>query len=169
MAGNKRRMNRHDKILHKKAKSATRAALPKGKLFLGKSAIGGLIHQAIQFRQIGKLHFIYPAVGFRRGIHQTGLIDQSLIHFHHLTGYRTFYLAGGFHRFNNGSFIANRDLAANFRQFHKNNIAQGILGKIGNAHCADRAFDANPLMIFSKFQHKTPHKKTDYVQNAPLF
>lgn len=58
---------------------------------------------------------------------------------------------------------------ANFRQFNKNNVSQRILGKIGDADRADTAINGDPLMIFCKLFHKTPHKINMLVQKASTF
>jgi len=108
----------------------------------------------IQLGNIGKLHLIHPTLRFRGRIEQIWLIDQRLIDLNHLTGHRTFHLAGGLHRLNHCGLIADSQLTANLRQFHKNNIAQRILGKIRNPDRTDRTLDTNPLMIISKLQHK---------------
>ena len=108
----------------------------------------------IQLGNIGKLHLIHPTLRFRGRIKQIWLIDQRLIDLNHLTGHRTFHLAGGLHRLNHRGLIADSQLTANLRQLDKNNIAQRILGKIRNPDSANRTLDTNPLMIISKLQHK---------------
>ena len=117
-------------------------------------AVGGLIHQTIQLGNIGELHLVHPTLRFCGRIKQIWLIDQRLIDLNHLTGHRTFHLAGGLHRLNHRGLITDCDLTANLRQLDKNNIAQRILGKIRNPDSANRTLDTNPLMIISKLQHK---------------
>ena len=155
MTGDKRRMSRHDKILNKKSEKAPLAwRYTKSQLLLGEIAVGGLIHQTIQLGNIGELHLVHPTLRFCGRIKQIWLIDQRLIDLNHLTGHRTFHLAGGLHRLNHRGLITDCDLTANLRQLDKNNIAQRILGKIRNPDSANRTLDTNPLMIISKLQHK---------------
>src|SRR5690606_17482395 len=85
--------------------------------------------------------------GVRLGVDGFGLGVEVLVDGDHLSGHRGVDVRGGLHRFDHRDLFTLGDAAADRRQFDEHDVAELILGEVGDADGhATVALHAGPLV-----------------------
>lgn len=94
----------------------------------------------------GEAEFEEPPGSIRVGVHQGGIVNDSLIGFDDLAAEWGIDVTGGLDRFDYSTAFTGLELAAYCWQFDENDVSQFLLGVVSDAHRRDIAGHADPLM-----------------------
>src|SRR5579872_700889 len=128
--------------------SSEDSASGRGFLFGDERLVGGGVHQARNLGGSGELSFDQPSGAVRVGVNDFWFVGQLRICFGHFPRHRSENFADRLDGFNGAENFSCGDLLADRWNFDKNNIAEFVLGVIGNSDRAGIAGHLDPLMIF---------------------
>ena len=77
---------------------------------------------------------------------------QFAVHLGHGAGGRRVQIRDRLHRFHRAKRLAGGDLGADFGQFDENDVAQRLLGVVGDADGGVLAVGFDPLVLFGVFE-----------------
>jgi len=104
------------------------------------------VEEFLEFRRIGELYFNDP--GFMGGlIDLVGARLELVIRGCNLAADRRIEVADGLHALNGAKGLVGGDSVADLGHVDVDNVAQGVLGVVGNANGADGAIKLDPFML----------------------